>query len=395
MLCLTSEVKGMTFIEEAKRLGCHTILLTKEKYRDAPEWPHASIDEMFFMPTLENRQHVLNAVSYLARAREIDRIAPLDDFEGEVAAELREHLRLPGIGATAIRFFRDKLAMRMGARAAGIAVPEFVGIINYDHIRAFMSRVPPPWVLKPRGSAGAMGIKKIESQEELWRRLDTLGDEQSYYLLEQFVAGEVFHVDSIVSEREVVFNVAHQYGRPPMTVSHGGGVFTTRTMRHDATETQALLDLNRLVIAALGMVRGVNHIEYIKAHADGKFYFLEAAARVGGANIAELVEFATGVNLWREWARIEVAHARGEPYRLSPTRADYAGILICLAQQEYPDLSVYNDPEVVWRMDKKHHAGVIVQSADPARVEQLLNNYSERFARDFLAVLPPLDKPPE
>ena len=155
MLCITSEVKGMTFIEESKRLGCHTILLTKEKFKDAPEWPRASIDEDYYMPTLENRPHVVNAVSYLARTRPIDRIAPLDDFEGETAAELREHLRLPGLGTTAIRYFRDKLAMRERTREAGITVPEFVGVINYDLVRDFMRRVPPPWVLKPRGSAGS------------------------------------------------------------------------------------------------------------------------------------------------------------------------------------------------------------------------------------------------
>jgi biotin carboxylase len=54
------------------------------------------------------------------------------------------------------------------------------------------------------------------------------------------------------------------------------------------------------------MVRGVTHAEYIRAHADGRYYFLEIAARVGGAFIADLVEVSTGVNLWREWARIEV-----------------------------------------------------------------------------------------
>jgi hypothetical protein len=63
------------------------------------------------------------------------------------------------------------------------------------------------------------------------------------------------------------------------------------------------------------MQRGVTHGEYIRAHADGRFYFLEIAARVGGAFIADLVEHSTGVNLWREWAKIEVAHLRGEAYR--------------------------------------------------------------------------------
>jgi biotin carboxylase len=393
MLCLTSEYKGMPLIESCKKLGCHVILLTREKWKNE-DWPRSSIDEMFYMPDLTKRRDVINAVSYLARSRSIDRIFPLDDFDGEMAAALREHLRLPGLGETAIRFFRDKLAMRMQARASAIDVPDFVGTINYDRIRAFMARVPPPWVLKPRGSAGAMGIKQIGSVEELWRWLDRLGDEQSDFLLEQFVAGDVFHVDSIVSEREVVFNVAHQYGRPPLAVSHGGGVFTTRTMRRDAPETQAILDLNRRVIEALGMVRGVNHIEFIRAHADGRLHFLEAAARVGGANIADMVEAATGVNLWHEWARIELAHVRGEKYQLSSPREGYAGVLQCLAQQEHPDLSTYDDAEVVWRSAKEYHAGLIVASLDRARIETLLDTYSERFARDFLAVLPPLDRPP-
>ncbi|MBI3732248.1 MAG: ATP-grasp domain-containing protein, partial [Chloroflexi bacterium] len=281
MLCISSEFKGTTFIEESKRQGCHVILLTKETRR-SEAWPHSSIDESYFMPDLSRRQDVINAVSYLCRSRMIDCITPLDDFDVETAAALREHLRLPGIGDSAARFFRDKLAMRMQARAGGIAVPEFSGLFNYDRLREFMGRVPPPWVLKPRSSAGSMGIKKVESAEEVWRWLDTLGDEQSQYLLEQFVPGDVFHVDSIISEREIAFVTAHQYGRPPMSVAHGGGIFTTRTLPRDSADAQALFALNRQVIGALGMVRGVNHAEYIKAQADGRFYFLEIAARVGG-----------------------------------------------------------------------------------------------------------------
>ena len=57
--------------------------------------------------------------------------------------------------------------------------------------------------------------------------------------------------------------------------------------------------------------------------------------------------------------------------------------------QEWPDLSDYNDPEVVWRMSKRYHAGLIISSPDAARVESMLESYAERFARDFLAVMPP------
>jgi len=86
-----------------------------------------------------------------------------------------------------------------------------------------------------------------------------------------------------------------------MQVMHEGGVFTTRTVDRNSSDWKDLTALNAHLAPSLGMARGVTHGEYIKAHADGRFYFLEIAARVGGAFISDLVEAATGVNLWREW----------------------------------------------------------------------------------------------
>lgn len=391
-LCVSGYFKGTALLEELKRLGCTVYLITKEKLKDEP-WPREAIDEIFLIPDTTKRPDIIYAVSYLARSRQIDRILPLDDYDVEIVAALREHLRVPGMGETTVRYFRDKLAMRVQARDKNIRVPEFVPVINYDNLREFMARVPPPWVLKPRSEAGAMGIKKLNHSEELWRRLDVLGDQQSFFVLEQFVPGDVFHVDSIIWEREIVFTIASQYGRPPMNVSHEGGVFITRTLPRASAEAQALFELNGKVMAALNMLRGVTHAEYIRAHADGQFYFLETAARVGGANIAEMVEGASGLNLWREWARLEAAQARGETYRLPETKDHSAGVMQCLSKQEHPDLSGYNDPEVIFRAVQKYHAGLALASPDPARVQALLDEYARRFSQDFLAVMPALDKP--
>jgi hypothetical protein len=180
-----------------------------------------------------------------------------------------------------------------------------------------------------------------------------------------------------------------------MAVAHQGGVFVSRMLPRESEEAEAIIALNETVLQGLGMRHGVAHTEFIRAAADGAYLFLETAARVGGANIAEMIEAGTGLNLWREWARLELALRRDEPYGLPPLRQDYAGILVCLARQEHPDLSGYRDPEVVWRMQKRHHAGLIVAGEDAGRVEALLGHYAERFATDFLAVAPPLDKAPE
>ena len=237
-----------------------------------------------------------------------------------------------------------------------------------------------------------MGIATIHHPDELWPALDRLGDAQSFHLLEQFLPGDVFHVDGLVDESKLIFAEAHRYALPPMSVYQGGGVFVTRSLERGTPAAKSLVVLNRRVLKALQAVRGATPVEFIRAHKDGKFYFLECANRGGGANIAEAVEFATGLNLWAEWARIEVAHLRGEAYQLLPTRSDYAGVMNCLARQEFPDLSGYQDPEVAWRLKKKHHAGLILASPDSQRLQFLLDDYSQRFAEDFLAVMPPKEK---
>ncbi|NTU62384.1 MAG: ATP-grasp domain-containing protein [Chloroflexi bacterium] len=391
ILCITSYEKGQAFMRQAKQEGSTVYLLTVEKLREA-DWPRDHLDEIFFMPSLFNEQDMIYAVSYVARTRPLDRIVALDDYDVEMAAALREHLRIPGMGDTTARYFRDKLAMRVRAKDRGVRVPEFVHVLNYDRIRDFMWRVPPAWVLKPRSEASSLGIKKINSADEFWPAIETLGDRQSYYVLEQYIPGNVFHVDSIVSEKEVVFAEVHGYAKPPFDVMHGGGIFVTRTLPRESGDVQALRALNQQLLEALGFVRGVTHAEFIKGQDDGQFYFLECAARVGGANIVELVEASTGLNLWAEWARIEIG-GEDVPYELPPHRSDYGGLIISLARQEWPDMSAYADPEIAWRMKRKNHAGLVVCADNPRRVQDLLDSYVPRFYNDFHTTLPAPDKP--
>ena len=392
ILCIASYEKGQDFMRQCAELGVKPTLLTVDKLRDA-DWPRDAVEEVATMPPDLSIEQVLNTVSWMARGRRFDRVVALDEFDLETAAQIREHMRIRGMGVTASAYYRDKLAMRIGAQESGFLVPEFCRVLNYDELRAYMDHVPAPWLLKPRSEASALGIRKIREPDQLWRALDELGDRQSRFLLEQFVPGDIFHVDSIVSEGKVVFAVAHQYGRPPMQVMHEGGVFTTRTVDRGSRDWTELTELNARLAPALGMARGVTHGEYIKAHADGRFYFLEIAARVGGAFIADLVAASTGVNLWREWARIEVASLRGEAYVLPKTYESYSGSVLCLAQTAEPDTAAFDAPEIVYRMKKHHHAGLIVRSDNPQRVRELTEEYADEFARRFLASMPAPEKP--
>jgi biotin carboxylase len=386
ILCMASMEKGHDFMRECKRRGWRVLLVSVNELEHAG-WPRESIDETFFMPDLYNVQHVINGVSYLARTRLIDRIVALHDLDFEAAAALREHMQLPGLSSSRARYFRDKLAMRVRAREAGLPVPDFVHILHHHTVWEYMQRVPPPWLLKPRYEAGSLGIKRIEAEHELWPILEQLGDAQSNHLLERFLPGDLYHVDSIVSGGKVVFAEAHAYGRPLLEIVHHGGLFTTRSLPAKSKDGKALRKLNEQALKAMELTDGVSHTEFIKDET-GQLAFLETSARVGGANIAELVEVATGISLWREWAKLET-RAPGESYKPPEHRQNAAGMITSLARQEWPDTSAYDDPEIVWRLTMPHHAGLIVVSPDDQRVEALLSGYGTRFEHDFFHALPP------
>lgn len=397
VICLATYFKGGDFIRECKRQGCHVILITKEKMLDE-DWPRDCLDDVIAVPNDAGPPLMIDLTAFIARKMKVDRVVALEEFDVMTAALIREHFCLPGMSSSSAKTFRDKYRMAEAARAGGIVLPEFVPLINGDEVGAFMERVPPPWIIKPRSDVSAIGIRKVADPGEVWRitgemnERENLRERASYYVLAQFIAGEVFHVDSIVSGGRVVFAGANRYGRPPLEVAHGGGAYVSRTVAHGSANERKLFAINRKLVKALQLERGAAHAEFIKSDADGEFYFLEMAARVGGAYIADVLEAASGLNLWREWAHMEVSDGKPNTRQLKAPRNEYAGIVLSLSKQEEPDTSAYDDPEIVYRVKKKHHAGLIVRSRNLDRVEELLTQYAARFADDFVAVVPPLEK---
>jgi len=178
-----------------------------------------------------------------------------------------------------------------------------------------------------------------------------------------------------------------------MVVAHAGGVFRSHSLAPDDPDLPLLEEINERVMKSMGLTNGVSHTEFIKSDADGQFNFLETSARVGGAHLAEMIEIETGVNLWKEWAKIELLE-EGEQYTLPELRRHQSGIIITLARNEHPDMSAYDGDEVVWKLKKRYHAGIIVRAETHERLLELMESYTERIRGDFHAAMPMGDIPP-
>ena len=392
IVCIASEHKGNEFLEECQNAGWHVTLVTRKKLLDEP-WAWTALNDVKTVEDNASPEEYMRAITNVAGSRKIDRLVGLDEFDVTTAARTREHLQLGGMTSSHALRFRDKLSMRNIAAAAGIPCPEFTGVFNRQEIEEFLGRVPPPWIVKPRFEVSAFGIRKCETKEQVWQVLTDLDnrnnwrDHPSQFVLEKFIAGNVYHVDSIVDKGKVLAAGVSKYGTPPFSVTHYGGVFTTSIVPYRSKERKQLEKLNQQLLSAFHYERGVSHAEFLQSDEDGQFYLLEVACRVGGAYIANVLEHACNFNLWREWAKLETA-TEENPYKLPKLRKEFAGVALALANQDQPDTSGYDDEEIVYRVKKPKHVGLIFYSPKQKRVDQLLQVYTERITIDFLAVAP-------
>lgn len=388
-ICVSNFFKGNDFLIHLKKQGNNVYLITSEKLRDKP-WAMDYIDEIFYMPGQDidwNLDDLLAGVGGLMKKMKVDAIVALDDYDVEKATFLRENLRIDGMGQTTGRYFRDKLAMRMRAKAAGVPIPAFSALFNDEEINHFADTIAAPWVLKPRSEASANGIMKVHSKEELWQKIHELGDvNRMKYLVEQFKPGAVYHCDGVNFNGKTLFSITSQYLATPMEISQGGGIFRSANIPYNSADDKAIKKVNAQVLKAFGMKHGANHTEFIKCNEDGQIYFLETSSRVGGAHLAEMVEAASGINLWAEWAKIEDALIKEIDYKVPAVTKNFAGIVLTLSKYQHPDLSSFNDEEVCFRVPLDYHAGLIVKSKTHAKIRELLDNYAERLVQDFATV---------
>ena len=347
------------------------------------------------MPEIEasvwNLDHLVQGFAYLMKNHQIDAVIALDDFDVEKAAMIRETYRIPGMGQTTHRYFRDKLAMRQQAKDNGISVPEFSSIFNDAKLHQFTQDVAGPWVLKPRSEASASGIIKINSADELWPAVETLGNERYKFLLEAFKPGDVYHVDCLVYNKEIVFSCFSKYLSPPMKVSHEGGVFRTKTLARNSEEAMGLEKINKEVLDKFGIQNGATHSEYIRG-IDGQYYFLETSSRVGGAHIPDMVEAATGVNIWREWAKLENALLAGEKYAVEETRKLFSGLIVSLAKEKHSDTSDLQNEDVEKFLPIDYHIGIVYKATTEERIQERLDQAAVIVTERILNILPPKDK---
>lgn len=247
-------------------------------------------------------------VTDLLRASEETPVAVVAATERAVlpAALLRSALELPGNDPDCAYLCRNKLAMKERVRAAGLPCADFASITKRTTAIALVQRLGLPMVIKPADSSGSRGAVVVRHQRDVESHL-TPG-----HVAESFVHGLEMSVESFVGEGEVLFTNITEYLMPLWANIVPASL--------PAATHKAVLALNQAVIAALGIRRGMTHLELFLTPAGP--IFSEIAVRPPGGYLMELLQMAYGFDPWQAVLELE----QGNPVRL-PHRAErFAGM---------------------------------------------------------------------
>ncbi len=384
--------KGGEVIHQSKQLGAENYFITLTKYQGREKPEH--VDKVFYVESFDDISELLVGLGYSCRSGVVQSVFPLDDYCLDVAAIIREYFVLGGIGVTATRSVRDKLTMRSRADKSGIKVPRFHNTWDRVGLAKYFETTQGPWMLKPRGEAGSVQIKKLTTADEAWEAIDGLGDRKFDFLLEEFIVGDVYHADAVVFAGECLDPQCHTYDRPPFKIWNEGGAFVTRSLAKSTKEDKALVGLLKDVVRAMSFEYGIVHGEFIYSQEHQTWFFLEIAGRPAGAYIDKLIEVRRGYNLWREWAKVEKARAEGLDYTLEPQGDDkLAGILtVCLSRVANPEPKAGRE-YLSWQKNNGHHYVGIYTSSSKKKLEAAFQDVSKELTEDIIAIIPPTEKP--
>jgi len=259
--------------------------------------------------SLSDEGAVLAALHGLRQHAQIDQVECLWEPYMILAARIREVFGLPGLTVAQTVPFRDKERMKQAIDAAGIRTPRHASTTTVAGVWEAAERIGYPLIVKPIAGAGSADTYRVDSATELAEVLPFLRHVPEVSV-EEFVDGEEFTYDTVCAGGEVLFENMLWYRPRPLQMKMHEWISPVSIALRDISvpHLAAGRTMGRQVIAALGFQTGFTHMEWYRK-ADGEAVFGEIGARVAGARIADLINYATDGDVYAGWAEA-VVHGR-------------------------------------------------------------------------------------
>jgi hypothetical protein len=219
------------------------------------------------------------------------------------AGKLRDVVGLAGQGWESARAYRDKTVMKSYTQKAGIPTPVFQRIETAFDLLGFVKRHGYPVVVKPVDGSGAAGVEALRGPADLERLL--AGGLAQNLEVEQYIEGEVFHVDGLVLNGQTVLMQPSRYLNGGCLAYKTDGSCGSYTLPESNPLRARLSTFTQRILDALPSPPTFTfHAEIFRTPSD-ELVFCEIASRTGGVRINETVRQATAVDMDRLWIRAQ------------------------------------------------------------------------------------------
>jgi len=290
-------------IEAAHKHGCHVITVDYLPDNIA----HKFSDEYYNVSILDK-----DAVLHLAQVLEIDGILSYAVDPGVVtAAYVAEQIGLPfTCSYETACILQDKSRFRQFLAENGFNVPNAKGYDNMDEAIKDIEYFNWPVIVKPVDSAGSKGVSRVDNPNDLPKAIaHALGESHNgHFIIEDYLekdglssGSESFYVDGGLR-----YNAFYdQYFD-----AEASNPYTPSAECWPSNKPESILNDVREQLQKVGRLlqfhTGLFNIEWRVSN--GKVYLMEISPRAGGNRLAEILNYATDVNI----IEAEVSKAIGE-----------------------------------------------------------------------------------
>lgn len=296
---------ALPVIKAAHELGCYVI--TCDYLPD--NIAHKYSDEYCNVSIIDK-----DAVLEAAKKLKIDGITSFACDPGVVtAAYVAEQLGLPSCGSyRSVSILQNKGAFRKFLTDNGFTVPVAKGYHDVEEALKDVELFNWPVIVKPTDSAGSKGVTRVDDPAKLRESIEYAlsFSHCSEFIIEDFIKqkGYSSDTDSFSVNGELKFvSFDCQMFDPKADNPYTPAAYSWPASISEAHQKELASEIQRL-LKLLDMKTSIYNIETRESD-NGKAYIMEVSPRGGGNRLAEMLRYATGVDL----IKATVLAALGEP----------------------------------------------------------------------------------
>ncbi len=258
---------------------------------------HKYSDEYYNVSILDKE-----AVLKLALDLKIDGILSYAVDPGVVtAAYVAEQMGLPfSCSYKSACILQDKSLFRQYLRDNGFNVPNAKGYNKVEDALKEVNYFNWPVIVKPVDSAGSKGVSRVDNPKDLGTAIQYALSEShnDHFIIEDFLEKEGLSSgsESFFVEGELKYNAFYdQYFDDEAANPYTPSAEIWPTDKEQSIQDEIRNDLQRLG-NLLGFRTGLFNIEW-RVCKNGKAYLMEVSPRAGGNRLAEILNYATDVDI--------------------------------------------------------------------------------------------------